>query len=149
VGARPVEQKKGADKGIDGRLYFHDEPRGKTKQIIFSVKAGHITVSHLRDLRGVLEREKAEFGVLLCLEEPTKSMRTESAGAGFYKTPYGNHARLQIFTIEQLLNGTRIDYPPQYARVDSTFKKAPKAKKPGPTQKGLPMAAESEGEYGD
>ncbi|MCK4790711.1 MAG: hypothetical protein KAV87_43650, partial [Desulfobacteraceae bacterium] len=25
VGARPVEQKKGADKGIDGRLYFHDE----------------------------------------------------------------------------------------------------------------------------
>jgi DNA modification methylase len=28
VGARPAEQKKGADKGIDGRLYFHDEPQG-------------------------------------------------------------------------------------------------------------------------
>ena len=26
VNARPVEQKKGADKGIDGRLFFHDEP---------------------------------------------------------------------------------------------------------------------------
>ncbi|MGB2604976.1 MAG: site-specific DNA-methyltransferase, partial [Candidatus Sulfotelmatobacter sp.] len=26
VGARPTEGKKGADKGIDGRLYFHDEP---------------------------------------------------------------------------------------------------------------------------
>ena len=25
VGARPTEQKKGADQGIDGRLYFHDE----------------------------------------------------------------------------------------------------------------------------
>ena len=24
VGARPVEKKKGADKGIDGRMYFHD-----------------------------------------------------------------------------------------------------------------------------
>ena len=24
VGARPVEQKKGADKGIDGRIYFHE-----------------------------------------------------------------------------------------------------------------------------
>ena len=23
VGARPVEEKKGADKGIDGRIYFH------------------------------------------------------------------------------------------------------------------------------
>lgn len=32
VGARPTEQKKGADKGIDGRIFFHDEgPGGKTK----------------------------------------------------------------------------------------------------------------------
>jgi len=63
VGARPVEQKKGADKGIDGRLYFHDEANGKAKQIIFSVKAGHTNVSHVRDLRGVLDRESAEIGV--------------------------------------------------------------------------------------
>jgi hypothetical protein len=149
VGARPVEQKKGADKGIDGRLYFHDEPGGKTKQIILSVKAGHVTVSYLRDLRGVLERENAEIGVLLCLEEPTKPMRAEAVGAGFYKTPYGNHPKLQILTVGQLLEGARIDYPPQYAREDKTFKKAPKAKREGPTQRGLPIAAESEGQYGD
>jgi len=42
VGARPIEQKKGADKGIDGRLYFHDEGPKKTKQAIFSVKAGKL-----------------------------------------------------------------------------------------------------------
>ena len=43
IGARPVEQKKGADKGIDGRLYFHDEgPGGATKQIVISVKAGKL-----------------------------------------------------------------------------------------------------------
>ena len=30
VSARPREQKKGADKGIDRRIYFHDEsPGGK------------------------------------------------------------------------------------------------------------------------
>ena len=54
VGARPTEQKKGADQGIDGRLYFFDEytGSGKTKQIIFSVKAGYVTVSHVRDLWG-------------------------------------------------------------------------------------------------
>lgn len=47
VGARPVEQKKGADKGIDGRLYFHDDvASAKTKQIIFSVKAGRTSVPH-------------------------------------------------------------------------------------------------------
>ena len=34
VGVRPVEQKKGADKGIDGRLYFIDDNSGDAKQVI-------------------------------------------------------------------------------------------------------------------
>jgi DNA modification methylase len=70
VGARPAEQKKGADRGIDGRLYFHDDESGQSKQILFSVKAGGVTVSQVRDFRGTLEREKAEIGVFLCFEEP-------------------------------------------------------------------------------
>jgi len=130
VGARPVEQKKGADKGIDGRLYFHDEPdsaKAKTKQIIISVKAGHVTVSHVRDLRGVIEREKAQIGVVISMEKPTKPMRTEAAGAGFYKSRWGNHPILQILTVEELLKGKGIDYP-HTAGVNVTFKKAPRAK---------------------
>jgi adenine specific DNA methylase Mod len=132
VGARPVEQKKGADKGIDGRLYFHDEKdssKTKTKQIIFSVKAGHVKVSHIRDLRGVIERENAQIGVLISMEKPTKPMRTEAAGAGFYKSPWRKepYPRLQILTIEELLNGKRIDCPP-LGQVNITFKKAPKVK---------------------
>ncbi len=79
------------------------------------------------------------------MEEPTRPMRTEAAGAGFYKTPYGNHPKLQILTIKQLLEGARIDYPPQYARDDRTFKKAPKAKAKEATQ--LPLVAESENGY--
>ncbi len=126
VGARPVEGKKGADKGIDGRIYFHDAPGEKPKQIVLSVKAGHVTVSHLRDLRGVIEREKAEIGVLLCMEEPTGPMRKEAANAGFYKSPWGQHARLQILTVEDLLTGKTISRPP--AQTSVTFKKPPKAK---------------------
>ena len=76
-------------------------------------------------------------------------MRVEATGSGFYKTPYGNHPKLQILTVGQLLEGARIDYPPQYAREDKTFKKAPKAKKEGPAQGELPIAAESEDHYGD
>src|SRR3990172_4704678 len=58
VGARPHEPKKGADRGIDGKLFFNDEgDRGKTKTIVLSVKGGHVQVSHIRDLRGVIERE--------------------------------------------------------------------------------------------
>jgi DNA modification methylase len=130
VGARPVEQKKGADKGIDGRLYFHDEAAGgTTKQIIISVKAGHTSVAHVRDLRGVLEREKAQIGVLISMEAPTKPMRTEAAGAGFYRSPGWNkdYPRLQLLTVEELLNGHGIDMPPIH-QTSVTFKRAPKAK---------------------
>jgi len=127
VGARPVEQKRGADKGIDGRLYFHDDETAKTKQIVLSVKSGQTNPAHVRDLRGVVERENAEIGVLICMEEPTQPMRAEAAGAGFYTSPWGQHPRLQILTVAELLAGKRIDYPP-HKQVNITFKKAPKAK---------------------
>ena len=65
VGARPAEGKKGADQGIDGRIYFHEGDNRETKQIIFSVKAGKLHAPYVRDLRGVVEREKAAIGVLL------------------------------------------------------------------------------------
>ena len=42
VGARPVEQKKGADQGVDGRLFFHFDGSSDTHQIVFSVKAGNL-----------------------------------------------------------------------------------------------------------
>jgi DNA modification methylase len=131
VHARPAEQKKGADRGIDGRLYFHDEgPTGQTKQIIFSVKAGHTSVPHVRDLRGVLDREKAQMGVLLTMEEPTKPMRAEAASAGFYKFGVGKFEqqfpRIQILTVGELLDGKRVDMPAWHEK--QTFKAAPKIK---------------------
>jgi DNA modification methylase len=135
VGARPHEQKKGSDKGIDGRLYFHDEGEsGRTKQIIFSVKSGHVGVRDVRDLRGVIEREKAELGVLITLEDSTRDMRSEAASAGFYKSPWGQHPRLQILTIEQLLEGKGIDYPHP---TNVTFKRAPRAETPEAEQLSL------------
>ena len=137
VGARPVEQKKGADKGIDGRLYFHDDVAGaKTKQIIFSVKAGRTSVPHVRDLRGVIERENAEIGVLLSLQEPTKPMRTEARGAGFYESPWGTrHPRIQLLTVTDLLLGKGVNRPTQHGNV--TFKKAPKHTRETGQQGGL------------
>jgi hypothetical protein len=140
VGARPIEEKKGADKGIDGRLYFHDEANSKkrkTKQIILSVKSGKVGVRDIRDLRGVVEREEAQIGVLICMEKPTRNMRKEAASASIYKSPWGSHPRLQIITIEELLTGHRIDYPPA-GQVNITFRKAPKAKKSGHKQLEFP-----------
>jgi len=145
VGARPTvsEQKKGADRGIDGRLYFHDSgPTGKTKQVIFSVKGGHTNVGDVRDLGHVVDREKAQIGVLITLQESTQPMRTEAAGAGFYDSPWGRHPRLQVFTIGDLLSGKRIDMPP-LGQTNVTFKQAPRVKEvSGPAQAGLGLAEE-------
>jgi hypothetical protein len=127
VGARPVEHKKGADRGIDGRLYFHDEAKGRTKQVIISVKAGEaVNVAHVRDLCGVITREEAEIGVLISMKEPTQPMRTEAASAGFYSSPgwHTKHARLQVLTVADLLCGAGIDYPSRHANV--TFRRAPR-----------------------
>jgi DNA modification methylase len=141
VGARPTEQKKGADKGIDGRLYFHDAGAGgQTKQIILSVKAGHVSAPQLRDLRGVIDREDAAIGVLLCMEEPTGPMRKEAASAGFYEDPWGvKHPRLQMLTVAELLAGKTIDYPRHSGNV--TFKKAPRARHPEAVALTLPLVA--------
>ena len=127
VGARPLEKKKGADQGIDGRLFFH--LNRETKQIILSVKAGHVQSAYVRDLRGVIEREKAEIGVLVSMEAPTKPMLKEAAGAGLYQPPgvTDKYPRIQILSIAELLAGKKIDYP-RFA-ADATFKKAPKARK--------------------
>ena len=96
------------------------------------MKAGKLHATYVRDLRGVVERENAAVGVLLTLDEPTKAMRTEAASAGFYASPWGQHPRLQILTVGDLLDGGRIDMPP-VRQTSVTYKRAPKA---------IPKAAE-------
>lgn len=130
VGARPADEKKGADHGIDGRLFFHDDASAKTKQVILSVKGGKTGVAHVRDLKGVLVREKAEIGVLITMEEATQPMRVEAASAGFYDSPWGptQYPKMQILTIKELLDGKQIDMPP-VSQVNQTFKRASKQKR--------------------
>jgi site-specific DNA-methyltransferase (adenine-specific) len=130
VNARPREIKKGADKGIDGRIYFHDEREGgKTNQVIISVKGGHLKPEYVRELPGIVEREKAEIGVLISMEKPTKAMRSEAAAAGFYVSEWwGKFPRIQLITIEELLGGKKLEYP-QVGKSERTFRAAPKAVK--------------------
>lgn len=138
VGARPVEGKKGADKGIDGKIVFQGEGAGKFETVILSVKAGHVTVNQVRDLRGVVEREKAALGVLISMEDSTGPMRTETATAGFYESKMWNrrYPKIQLLTVADLLAGKTIDMPP-VRQVGATFKKAPKSKHGGADQLAL------------
>jgi hypothetical protein len=146
VGARPAEQKKGADKGIDGRIFFHDEPAGgNTKQVILSVKAGKTSRNHVHELRGVVERENAQIGVLISFQKPTQPMREEAASAGFYTSPWGtSHPRIQLLTVGELLDGKEINYPHV---VGTTFKKAPRhVPEPPRTEPLFPVGSEQAGD---
>lgn len=129
VGARPseTEKKKGADRGIDGCIYFHDNPNmKKTKQIILQVKGGHVNRGMIDALKGVVERENAEIGVFITLQKPTRPMIKEAVSGGFYKSPSGkSYPKIQILTVEDLLyNNKNIERPPKIAISDVTFKKA-------------------------
>lgn len=127
VNARPTDIKKGMDKGIDGRLYFHDEREGgKTNQVILSVKGGHLKPEYIRELPGIIDRESAAIGVLISLEAPTKHMRGEAASAGFYENVWwGKFPKVQLVTVEELLNGKTINYP-HVGKSERTFRPAPR-----------------------
>lgn len=77
----------------------------------------------VRDLAHVVKREKAQMGVFITLADATRPMLTEAVKEGFYETPYGKFQRLQVLTIEQLLEGKQ----PHMPWLDpSSFKKAAK-----------------------
>jgi site-specific DNA-methyltransferase (adenine-specific) len=119
VGGQPYgEKKKGADTGIDGYLYYMDE-KDKIKKAIISVKGGHnANVSMIRDLGHVIDREKADIGVFISIDEPTRHMVEEAAIKGFYHSPLGkDYPRIQILTIAQILEGKRPDIPPWIAPI--------------------------------
>ena len=132
VGARPVEQKKGADHGIDGKILFRDDPKAsKPEQIVIQVKGGKTGVKDVRDLRGVLDREKAAIGILISLQSATGPMEAEAASAGFYthKMNQQQYPKLQLRTVKELMDGKGIERPSNVAALDETFKKAPESKK--------------------
>ena len=129
VGARPVDEKKGADKGIDGKIVFQGDAPGVFENVVLSVKAGHLMANHVRDLRGVVDREQAAIGVLISMDEPSKPMRTEAVSAGFYesKTWGKQYPKIQLLTVAQIFDGYKIEMPP-IKQVEATFKKAARFK---------------------
>lgn len=114
IGAQPYQgKKKGADGGIDAIKYFTDE-KGPAKKILVSVKGGaNVDVKMIREFENVIRSNGAEIGIFITLSKPTKPMVTEAAKAGFYhsKRFAKNYPRVQIMTIEELMNSSKPDFP--------------------------------------
>ena len=131
VDARPAQdRKKGADSGIDGYINFFDDNSGKAKRIVAQVKSGHVTRNQIATLKGDMEREKAEIGLFITLQPPTRPMEAEATSAGFYTPehfPDEHYPRIQILTIEELLSGRQAEYPRR--APEDTFRRAPRRRR--------------------
>ena len=127
IDAQPVGgvERKGADRGIDGRITFTGQDK-KLESVLVSVKSGHVNSGQVRDLKGTLEREKAAMGIFVTLEEPTREMRLEATTAGVYRVWERDYPKIQIVSIRELLEeGRRPALPPL---VLPTFQQAERVK---------------------
>ncbi len=107
------EQKKGADRGIDGELFFPNGPGRPWGRMLTSVKGGEqLGPAMVRDFGRVLEREKAQLGLFICLHPPTREMVREAASVGFADIVHGDIPTLQIVSIEEWFKGKMPLLPP-------------------------------------
>ena len=131
IRARPYqEKKKGADEGVDGIIYYQDVDPDNTKKtlarkIVVQVKSGKVSVKDIRELKSVVENQGAVIGVFISLNTPTQPMLKEAAAAGRFHWLHvkdKTYPKIQIRTIQELLDGKGIEYP--RTPTDVTFRKA-------------------------
>jgi adenine specific DNA methylase Mod len=107
------ELKKGADRGVDGELFFPNGPGRPWGRMLTSVKGGEqVGPAMVRDFAHVLDREHAQMGLFICLREPTREMKREAAAVGLADVVHGDIPKLQIVAIEEWFKGKTPILPP-------------------------------------
>jgi DNA modification methylase len=111
LGGLPKDR-PGADGGIDGVIRYHRIGIEMPNRAIVSVKAGaNVGVDAVHKLKSVVDREKAEMGVLICLDPPTRAMVREAVSAGEVGPPSRRVSKLQIVPIERLFGPQPVALP--------------------------------------
>lgn len=111
LGGLPKDQ-PGADAGIDGIVRYHRVGIEQPKRAVVSVKGGlNVGVDAVHKLKSVVDREKAELGILVCINPPTDAMRKEALSLGLVGPESKRVPRLQIVTVEQLFREQPIKLP--------------------------------------
>ena len=108
-----INEKKGADAGIDARAYFQTGAKDNAK-VILQVKSGFVKRGDVATLRGDMEREKAAMAVLITLAKPSAPMVREAKAAGQFEHALmgKSYDRIAIVTIEDIVeHGRRLDVP--------------------------------------
>jgi len=111
LGGLPKER-PGADGGIDGIIRYHRVGIEQPNRAVVSVKGGvHVGVDAIHKLKSVVQREKAELGVLVCLERPTAAMVKEAASEGDVGPKSRRVSKIQIITVDMLFQDDPVRLP--------------------------------------
>lgn len=112
-----INDKKGGDGGVDGVAFFTrvmDHGKSDLGRAIISVKSDKtVQPAYVDQLMGTLAREDAQLGYLICLNRPSKGVYQRAAANGQYEHPSFQRTddRIQIVTVEEILEGRRLDLP--------------------------------------
>ena len=111
-----VTSKRTADGGVDGRLYFEADGKPSLQSMAIEVKGGrHVSITDLRALKGVLDYENALMAGLIVLHplgvQKTRNFNQFIANAGELKIGPVHYPKIQILTVEEILEGTRFYTP--------------------------------------
>jgi hypothetical protein len=125
-----INEKKGADSGIDAVAYFLTGIAAATSidnaKIIFQVKSGSVKRGDIATLHGDMERENAALAVFITLEEPTHPMLAEAKAAGQYRheTMGRNYDKISIVTIKEIVEDSKRLEIPMSLEVVAAAKRA-------------------------
>ncbi|MCY3928465.1 MAG: site-specific DNA-methyltransferase [Acidobacteria bacterium] len=111
-----VTTKRTADGGIDGRVYFALPMEKHLHSMAIEVKGGvHVGIQDLRALYGAVENDSAKMAGLIVLHplSPTKARNfSRFCGEAGSLTVLGRqYAKLQVLTVNEILEGKRFDTP--------------------------------------
>jgi len=103
--ANPSETKS-ADRGVDGIINFLDPSKSsKVGKAIIQVKGTeNVNPAMVRDLKGTLKSQNADFGILITFRDPTPGMKSEATKEGYFKTNYMREEipKIQFLTVADL-----------------------------------------------
>jgi site-specific DNA-methyltransferase (adenine-specific) len=106
-----INEKKGADSGIDGIVYFKDP---NEKRMVLQVKSGKVQRNVISTLHSDMQREGAEMAILITLQEPTDPMIKEAKSIGTYrhKLMGQDYDRIKIVTVKDIIeNNAKLNLP--------------------------------------
>jgi site-specific DNA-methyltransferase (adenine-specific) len=99
-----INDKKGADKGVDAIAYFQGDKDNREK-IVFQVKSGNVKSGDIRDLQGTMTLQGAALGIFITLKPPSKDMVQTAKSAGIYRGRYMSQSvdKIEIVTVQEIL----------------------------------------------